>query len=79
MSTVSNNTSMNAIDATGTVSIPVQRGRKYLAVQAASAPITVTISGGKSFVIAAGSWWGPQPAPTNDIVFSGGDGTIITG
>jgi hypothetical protein len=59
--------------------LPVQRGRKYLAVQAAGGDITVAISGGTTFTIANGSWWGPQPAPTNDISFTGGTGTIITG
>jgi hypothetical protein len=77
MSIVSSNTSMVAIAAPA--DIPRNRGRKYLAVQAAASPITVTISGGIPFTIAAGSWWGPSPAPTNDISFTSGSGTIITG
>ena len=53
------------------------RHRTYLAVFAQT-DVTVTISGGTPFTIAAGNQWGPQPAPINDIAFAG-SGTIVVG
>lgn len=69
-------TNMTAISAPTT--LPFDQHRCYLAIQAAGGAVTVTISGGASFTVADGAWWGPQPAPINEIVVAG-SGTIITG
>jgi hypothetical protein len=76
MALVNDGTWMTAISAPA--SIPRSKNRSYIAVQAAGSDIVVTISKGTPFTITNGAWWGPQPAPTNDIVFTG-TGTIITG
>ena len=57
--------------------IPRDKHRTYLSVFATT-DVTVTISGGTPFTILADTQWGPQPAPMNDIEFSG-TGTIILG
>jgi hypothetical protein len=74
---INSNTNMIAKSLALNLSLPRDQHRTYLAVQAAGA-VTVTISSGTSFTIADGDWWGPQPAPMNDIVFTGA-GTLITG
>ena len=58
-------------------SLEFDKHRTYLSVFA-STDVTVTISGGTDFIIPADTQWGPQPAPMNDIEFSG-TGTIILG
>lgn len=68
-------TNMTAIAIPG--SIPRDMHRTYLSIFATS-DVTVTISSGNPFVIKADTQWGPQPAPMNDIAFSG-NGTLITG
>ena len=57
--------------------IPFDRHRTYLSVFATT-DVLVTISGGTPFTILAETQWGPQPAPMNDIVFSG-TGTLLLG
>lgn len=57
--------------------IPFDKHRTYLALFA-NTDVTVTISGGAPFTVLADTQWGPQPAPMNDIAFSG-TGTIILG
>ena len=72
----SRKTNMRATVAT---SLPQNRNRSYLLVVAEdSGPLTVTISGGASFDIPAGSAWEPDLAPINDIVFTG-SGTVVEG
>lgn len=63
--------------ATALASIPHDKNRRYLAVIATNT-VTVTISGGEPFTIAAEGVWSPLPAPINDIVFTG-TGTLILG
>ena len=57
--------------------IPRDKHRTYLSVFATT-DVTVIISDGAPFTILADTQWGPQPAPMNDINFSG-TGTIILG
>lgn len=57
--------------------LPRDKHRTYLSVFA-DTDVTVIISNGTSFTILEGTQWGPQPAPINDITFSG-TGTIILG
>ena len=63
--------------STALANIPQDKHRKYLAV-VASTEVTVTLSSGEPFTIAAGSVWSPIPAPINDITFTG-TGTLIVG
>jgi hypothetical protein len=57
--------------------LPQDTNRTYLCV-IADTDVTVTLSGGRPFVIGAGSQWAPIPAPQNDIVLAG-TGTLILG
>jgi hypothetical protein len=75
---INSNTNMRARDIAVETSLPQDHHRTYLAIQAAGAAVTVTLSGGTPFTIPDGSWWGPQPAPMNDMTFTG-TGTVITG
>lgn len=68
------NTNMTAIALTD---LDRDHHRTYLAVFA-DTDVIVTISDGEPFTILAGTAWGPQPAPINDIEFSG-SGTLILG
>ena len=63
--------------STALASIPANKDRRYLAV-IPTAEVTVTISGGEPFTLAANAVWSPIPAPINDIVFTG-VGTLILG
>ena len=63
--------------ATALQTLPQDKDRRYLAVTATTS-VTVTISGGEPFTIAALGVWAPVPAPINDIVFTG-TGTLIIG
>jgi hypothetical protein len=75
---MNNNTNMRAQALAGTISLEQDRHRTYLAVYASGGTVDITISSGATFTIAAESWWGPQPAPMNDIVITG-NGVVITG
>jgi hypothetical protein len=75
---INSNTNMIAKSLAANLTLPRDQHRTYLAVQAAGGDVTVTISSGASFTIVNGAWWGPQPAPMNDIIFTGA-GTLITG
>lgn len=57
-------------------SITSDKDRTYLMIHAATA-VTVTISGGASFAIAANEKWEPRIAPINAIAFTG-TGTLVT-
>ena len=74
MSTIS--TQCNMV-STALATVAFDKDRRYLAVVATGA-VTVTISGGEPFSLAAGDVWSPIPAPINDIVFTG-TGTLILG
>jgi hypothetical protein len=74
---INSNTNMRAQDIAVVTSLPQDHHRTYLAIQAAG-DVVVTLSGGTPFTVVGGSWWGPQPAPMNDMTFTG-TGTLITG
>ena len=63
--------------STALIALPTDKHRRYLAV-VATTTVTVTLSGGEPFTVAAGSVWSPIPAPINDIAFTG-TGTLIVG
>ena len=46
------------------------KDRRYLSVLAIT-EVTVTLSDGEPFTVAAGSSWNPIPAPINDMTFTG--------
>ena len=68
---------MEAVAISGTVAIPFNSGRTYLAL-VCTADTTVTIISGEPFVVSAASVWSPMPAPINDISFTGA-ATRVTG
>jgi hypothetical protein len=75
---MNNNTNMLSRTIGGTLPLLQDRHRTYLAVYAVGGTVDITISSGATFTIAAESWWGPQPAPMNDISIVG-TGVVITG
>jgi hypothetical protein len=75
---LNNNTNMRAQALSGTISLEQDRHRTYLAVYASGGTVDITISSGAVFTIADNTWWGPQPAPMNDIVITG-TGVVLTG
>ena len=68
------NTNMRAIPVQA---IPRDKHRTYLVLFATN-DVVVTISGGTPFTVLEDTQWGPQPAPINDITFSG-TGTLVLG
>jgi len=64
-----------SVTATNMQSVPLidlgrDKHRGYLVVLAIT-DVTVTLSNGEPFTIAAGSSWAPIPAPINDMDFTG--------
>jgi hypothetical protein len=58
--------------------IPLDPERRYLMI-VATTDLTLSISGGPSFVIPGGQAWEPAIAPMNSIAFSAGSGVWTEG